>query len=153
VARWAQVAADLAATGREVVVTGTPDEAPLCAAVAATHPRVVDAAGAHSIAELSRLVGSAALLLSGDTGVAHLATAHGTPSVLLFGPVSPAHWGPRIDPDRHRVLWHPRAGDPPGDPHGATLDVRLARTEVPEVLVAARDLLARRAPAEAARPA
>jgi ADP-heptose:LPS heptosyltransferase len=43
--------------------------------------------------------------------VAHLATALGTPSLVLFGPTSPARWGP---PDRaiHRVLWAGRTGDP-----------------------------------------
>ena len=152
-ARWAQVAAHLAVIGCEVVVTGTAAEGSLCAAVADADPRVVDAAGAHDLGGLSRLVGSAALLLSGDTGVAHLATALGTPSVLLFGPVSPALWGPRIDADLHRVLWHALAGDPPGDAHGSALDPRLARTEVPEVLDAARRLLARRTTADAARPA
>ena len=64
-----------------------------------------------------------ASLLSGDTGVAHLATAFGTPSVTLFGPVSPALWGPRVDPHLHRVLWRPAGRDRrPGDPHGDDVD-------------------------------
>jgi ADP-heptose:LPS heptosyltransferase len=46
--------------------------------------------------------------------VAHLASAFGTPSVLLFGPTPPAEWGPPRDP-RHRVLWAGRTGDPHGD--------------------------------------
>ena len=33
-------------------------------------------------------------MVSGDTGIAHLASAYGTPSVVLFGPVDPAQWGP-----------------------------------------------------------
>jgi hypothetical protein len=55
--------------------------------------------------------------------------------------VPPVEWGPRIDVDRHTVLWHPVPGDPPGDPHAHEVDVRLLRIEVAEVLGAAADLL------------
>ena len=136
--RWAEVAASLAAAGRRVVVTGTAGEAGLCAQVAAENPAVQDLCGRVDLAELGRLVGTAALVLSGDTGVSHVATAFATPSVTLFGPVSPALWGPRVDPHLHRALWH---GAPdelrPGDPHGIRLDERLAAIGVEEVLAAA----------------
>ena len=64
-----------------------------------------------SLSVLSRMrgpvdPGDAAVVVSGDTGIAHLATGYGTPSVLLFGPTPPAWWGPLVDLDRHRVLWH-----------------------------------------------
>ena len=42
--------------------------------------------------ELTAVVAAAARVVCGDTGVAHLATALGTPSVVLFGPTSPARW-------------------------------------------------------------
>jgi ADP-heptose:LPS heptosyltransferase len=135
--RWAAVAAGLAGRGCEVVVTGVPAEADLCARVAAAHPGVRDACGASSLAQLADLVASAELVLCGDTGIAHVATAFGTPSVLLFGPVSPDHWGPRIDAERHTVLWHPHEGDPAGDPHADETDVRLRRVQVDDVLAAA----------------
>lgn len=135
--RWTAVAAHLAAQGLEVVVTGVPAEAGLAAHVSAAHPTVRDACGSLTLQELADLVASAALVLCGDTGIAHLATAFGTPSVLLFGPVSPTEWGPCIDPHRHTVLWHPHDDDPSGDPHGTDLDVRLARIGVAEVVTAA----------------
>ncbi|MDU0315376.1 glycosyltransferase family 9 protein [Phycicoccus sp. M110.8] len=141
--RWAEVAAALAEDGHPVVVTGSPAEAALCARVAA-HAGVEDCSGVDDLPGLFRRVATAALVLSGDTGPAHLATASATPSVVLCGPVDPAHWGPRIDGHLHRVLWHPRPGDPAGDPHADDLDPRLARTTVPEVLEAARTLLAAR---------
>ena len=85
-------------------------------------PRRRTACGLDDLTGLGRLVGTARLLLSGDTGVAHLATAFRTPSVTLFGPVSPALWGPRVDPALHRVLWRggPTADEPGAPGPGAT---------------------------------
>jgi ADP-heptose:LPS heptosyltransferase len=68
----------------------------------------------------------------GDTGIAHLATALATPSVVLFGPVPPSQWGPPASP-RHRVLWHPGDGRP-GDPHAVRPEPRLLRITTNEVL-------------------
>lgn len=139
--RWAAVAGALAEQGHDVVVTGSRAEASRCATVARP-ASVEDRSGRESFAALARTVGTARLVLSGDTGVAHLATAFATPSVTLFGPVSPALWGPRIDPHLHRVLWHGSPGDlHPGDPHGEALDERLATIGVDDVLEAAAGLL------------
>jgi len=132
VERWRALAGHLLRRGRKVVVTGSASEKALCAAVA-DDPAVRDTAGTLDLPALADLVGSASLVVCGDTGVAHLATATGTPSVLLFGPVDPRHWGPVVDLDRHLVLWHPREGDPPGDPHAATVDPRLDRLQVDDV--------------------
>lgn len=139
VERWAELASELLARGRRVVVTGTAAEQGLCATVAQSGGE--NRCGADDLASLSTLVASAALLVCGDTGVAHLATAHGTPSVLLFGPVAPVLWGPRVDLHLHRVLWSSRATDPTGDPHGDAPDLRLLRTTVDQVLGAADELL------------
>jgi ADP-heptose:LPS heptosyltransferase len=70
------------------------------------------------------VIGAAGRVVCGDTGVAHLATALAVPSVVLFGPTSPAHWGPPPSP-RHRVLWAGRTGDPHGNrPHDGLLDIQ-----------------------------
>ncbi len=142
--RWGEVAATLVAEGRRVLVTGTAAEADLCAQVAASAAGVEDHCGRHDLPELGHLVGTASVLLSGDTGVAHVATAFGTPSVTLFGPVAPAIWGPRIDLHLHRPLWH-GTGLRPGDAHGTEPDERLLAIEVPEVVDAAHEALEARA--------
>ena len=54
-------------------------------------------AGRTDLGALCDLVARAGLVVSGDTGIAHLASAYGTPSVVLFGPVDPAQWGPPAD--------------------------------------------------------
>lgn len=137
--RWAAVAGALAAGGRPVVVTGGPDEAALTAAVVrgAGPAPVVDLAGGLTLPALVTLVAGAALVLSADTGVAHLATAAGTPSVVLFGPVPPSRWGPRRDTERHVVLWRGRQPGAAARPDGG-----LGLVEPAEVLAAAARLLA-----------
>ena len=147
--RWAAVAARLVDRGVDVVVTGGPAEVGLAAEVVAGLPpaRARSLAGTLDLPGLARTVAAARLLVCGDTGVAHVGTAVGTPSVLLFGPTPPQWWGPAVDADRHTVLWH---GDParPGDPHGDAVDPALAAITAEEVLAAAERLLgAVRAPA------
>jgi len=68
-------------------------------------------------------------VLSGDTGVAHLAVALGTPSLALFGPTDPAHWGPPPGRPEHRVLWAGRSGDP----HAGRPDPGLLEIEAEQV--------------------
>ncbi|WP_051772122.1 glycosyltransferase family 9 protein [Saccharothrix sp. NRRL B-16314] len=123
--RFAAVVREL---GPDVVVTGSPDEAPLVRAVARGRERMGDLAG------LLDLVAGARLVICGDTGVSHVATAYRTPSVVLFGPVSPAEWGPRSGP--HRALWHGTTGDTFAD----RPDPGLLEITVDEVLDAARSM-------------
>jgi ADP-heptose:LPS heptosyltransferase len=136
VERWRAVVQNLLGTGADVVLTGGPDERSLCARLGAGLPQVRDTSGRLGLSELARLVAGARLLLCADTGVAHLATAFGTPSVVLFGPTPPALWGPAIDQDRHLVLWPAQTGERPGDPHRDGLDPTLARITVDQVLAA-----------------
>ena len=98
-------------------------------------------AGTLDLPALTTVIGGSALLVSGDTGVAHLATALSTPSVLLFGPTAPQYWGPAIDSTRHTVLWHGSV-DEPGNPHGDVIDPALASITASEVIEAVSDLLA-----------
>lgn len=136
--RFAAVAAATEAAGRRVVVSAGPGEAPLAADVArrAGLPAGRVVAGAD-LPGLLTLVASAAAVVSGDTGVAHVATAVGTPSVVLCGPVPPSEWGPPPDRPRHRALWAGRRGDP----HGTAVDPGLLELRPPDVLAALGDVL------------
>ncbi|MCK7624365.1 glycosyltransferase family 9 protein [Streptomyces sp. RS10V-4] len=139
--RFAAVARALHRAGHRVVVTAGAGEGPLARWVAARAdlPPAAVLGGAADVpfAELAALVAQARAVLVGDTGLAHLATAFGTPSVVLFGPVAPRLWGPPAA-ERHRVLWHPDGDDRPrpGDAHGDRPDARLLRITVAEVLAA-----------------
>lgn len=114
VERFAATARLLAGAGEQVVVTGSAAERERALAVARAGglPEESVLAGRTTLEELASVVAHARVVACGDTGVAHLATAYGTPSVVLFGPVSPAHWGPPPDRPRHRALWR--------GPHGLT---------------------------------
>ncbi|WP_422774375.1 glycosyltransferase family 9 protein [Plantactinospora sp. WMMC1484] len=113
--RFAALAGELSRAGHRVVVTGSPAERGLAERVsrgAGLAPTAV-LAGRLTLAELAAVVGHARLVLSTDTGVAHLATAYRTPSVVLFGPVRPQLWGPPPDRPWHRALHRPAGA--PGD--------------------------------------
>jgi ADP-heptose:LPS heptosyltransferase len=114
--RWAAVATAEIAAGREVFLTGSAAERDLCEEVArAAHlPPGRILAGRTDLQELAALVGAAGALACGDTGVAHLASALGTPSVILFGPTSPRRWGPPPHAI-HRPIWAGQEGDSPAD--------------------------------------
>ncbi|BCL16833.1 glycosyltransferase family 9 protein [Micromonospora sagamiensis] len=145
-ARFAAVARHLARTGHRVVVTGSPTERAVAEQVArrAGLPPTAVLAGRTGLTDLAALVAHARLVVSGDTGVAHLATGYGTPSVVLFGPVPPTRWGPPPDRPRHRVLWAGTGSDPRWDgvgmhPTMAVLSVDQVLAEVDEAERAVRD--------------
>ena len=144
--RFAAVARHLADRGYDVRITGGPAEVTPARTVAELAGLGEEAvlAGRTSSLELAAVIAAARVVVSGDTGVAHLASAYRRPSVVLFGPVSPALWGPPPRRGRggplHAVLWH---GDGTGDPWGTELDPALARITVDEVTAALDDLLAR----------
>jgi ADP-heptose:LPS heptosyltransferase len=157
--RFAAVAAAEAAAGRTVLVTAGPGEERLAATVVrlatarATNGRGrseppgpvaagVAAAGPTTLRGLAALVASAGRMVCGDTGVAHLATALGTPSVVLFGPTPPSRWGPPPGRPIHAVLWSGATGDP----HADHPDPGLLRITVADVTAALAGLPARPVP-------
>ncbi|GIJ47053.1 hypothetical protein Val02_39390 [Virgisporangium aliadipatigenens] len=112
VERFAAVARALSDDGHRVLLTGGPDERERAFAVALGAGLPPDAvlAGRTDVGQLAALVRRAALVVCGDTGVAHLATAYRAPSVVLFGPMDPARWGPPPERPWHRTLWHGPGG-------------------------------------------
>lgn len=93
----------LAAEEVTAVLLGAPSDAATAAAVAAAAP-VVSLVGRDRPALLPAVLAEVDVLVSGDTGVAHLAAALGTPVVTLFGPTDPRLTAPR---GRAAVVTHP----------------------------------------------
>jgi ADP-heptose:LPS heptosyltransferase len=153
--RFAAVARHLGEAGHRVVITGSASERDLRVRVARRAGLPASALPFTGLGELAALVAHARLVISGDTGIGHLATAYATPSVTLFGPMSPARWGP---PDRpyHRAIWHGTQSEP-GDRPGPGVHPALLAVGEHEVLEAAAEVTGvaavRSAPPGIARPA
>jgi ADP-heptose:LPS heptosyltransferase len=135
--RWVDVARSERDAGNTIVITGAAGEVDRAHALAqaADVPAGCVFAGRTNLLELAESVGVAARVVCGDTGIAHLATAFRRPSVVLFGPTPPSHWGPPARP-MHRVLWAGRRGNP----HADRVDAGLLSISVSDVLDALRTL-------------
>jgi ADP-heptose:LPS heptosyltransferase len=133
--RWAIVADAQRRAGRRVVLTGAMADRPdgLVIARWAGLPEEDVLAGRTTLPELMALIAAAGRLVSGDTGAAHLATAFGTPSVVLFGPVGPDRWGPPADDPRHVALWGGEESDPFDDRPAPSLLALQAEDVLPAI--------------------
>lgn len=101
---FSQVAEGLIQRGYTVAVTGSAAEQELTRRVSEAAPGSLDFGGKTGLSTLIALVARASILVSNDTGPAHLAYASKTPSVTLFGPSTDVErWGPLFS-DRHAVL-------------------------------------------------
>jgi len=86
VERWTALATALAAAGRQVLLLGGPEDVTAATAVANAVPGALNAAGQFGLQGTGALLRRSRALVSGDTGVMHMATGVGTPVVALFGP-------------------------------------------------------------------
>lgn len=86
-ARWAKLAAHLAAEGLEPLWSAGRGEGPI---VRACDPdaRYPSTSEALTLPQLWHVLANASLLVSPDTGIAHLGRVVGTPTVAIFGPGS-----------------------------------------------------------------
>ncbi len=98
------------AFGVSIAITGGPDDQQLAQAVATNmrQPSWVWA-GRQSLRQLAACAQQAALFVSNDTGVLHLAAAVGGKVLGLYGPTSPALTGPLGPADRVHVVSRPDA--------------------------------------------
>ena len=86
-----------------VLVVGGPDDAALADEIVdRSRTRPISLAGSTTLLQLGAVLKRCSLLVSGDTGPLHMATAVNTPVIALFGAADPARTGP-IGPG-HRVI-------------------------------------------------
>ncbi|HEY0847307.1 MAG TPA: lipopolysaccharide heptosyltransferase II [Noviherbaspirillum sp.] len=148
---WAQASRQLAATLRcPLVFTGSADEAPLVEEIRASVPGSHSLAGRLDLGQLAALIARASVLISNNTGPAHLAAAVGTPVVDLYALTNPQHAPWQV---ASRVLFRDvpcrycyKSACPQG--HHACL----AGVPPEEVAAAARELLERRSTMQPAPP-
>ncbi len=137
VERFAEVARVLASSGHQVLFTGSGKERPRALAVAdaAGLPENAVRAGEFPLDRFAGLVAGASLVISADTGAAHLASAYTRPSVVLFGPAPASEWGP--PPGPHTVLTDESVRL--GETFSPSPDPALLAVTVEQVLAAAAD--------------
>jgi len=100
---FAELAARLAAQGRQVWVFGSAKERALGEAIAAGRPDVHNLCGQTSLADVIDLLALAEAAVSNDSGLMHIAAAVGTPLVAIFGSSSP-RMTPPLAQDA-RIIW------------------------------------------------
>lgn len=91
---FARVAESLSARGMQVVAIATPDQAPVLDALQAECTARIHAFTDFSLPEVTALSARASIFVGNDSGIAHIAAAVRTPSVVIFGSSNVAHWRP-----------------------------------------------------------
>ncbi|WP_368639399.1 glycosyltransferase family 9 protein [Castellaniella ginsengisoli] len=105
-ALYARALSMLHECGLKIVLTGTADERALTAAIrmqCEVRSHIVDLAGRLGLGELACLIEDARLLITNNTGPAHIAAAVGTPLVDLYALTNPQHSPWQVP---HRLLYH-----------------------------------------------
>lgn len=102
-ARVAEFCRLVDAEGGRVVLLGAPADAAAADGVRRAAP-AASLAGRDTPALMPAILAELSALVSGDTGVGHLAAALGVPTVTLFGPTDPVRTAPR---GRASALTHP----------------------------------------------
>jgi ADP-heptose:LPS heptosyltransferase len=102
--KFAHAADYLAEKGYTIVITGTASEKETTTLVtdAMSYPSI-NLAGITNLGTLTLLIRNAAMLLSNDTGVSHIASATKTPSVIVFLASDPKRWAP-LNKERHHIV-------------------------------------------------
>ena len=97
-ARWKELAALITEkTGARIVTIGDKFERKAARSVIRSGARTRDLTGRTSLAELAAVISRCEVLVSGDSGPLHLATALGKRVVGLYGPTDPVLSGPLAD--------------------------------------------------------
>ena len=91
---YAGLARGLVGRGLTPVLLGSAQDQPVGAAIAAFAPGAVDLCGQTRLEDAIDLLGAAAVAVSNDSGLMHVAAAVGAPVVALFGSTSPDNTPP-----------------------------------------------------------
>jgi heptosyltransferase II len=84
---WVDLVRRITPTGADVALLGGPDDTELARRISdLAGASVGSVAGILGLQETGAVIRRAEVLISGDTGVMHMATGVGTPVVALFGP-------------------------------------------------------------------
>ena len=91
---FGRVIAELAVAGLPTIVITGPKETALVDALQRMSAASIAAFTNLTLPEVTALLSQARLFVGNDSGIAHIAAAVETPSVVIFGSSNRAHWGP-----------------------------------------------------------
>jgi heptosyltransferase-2 len=104
VENFAKLCDELAKRNVRVVITGSPEDAPLAEElISQTRNKPINAVGRTSITELIALVKRCHVFISSDSAPMHVASAVDVPLLAIFGPTDPKRH--LVAPSRHQVFW------------------------------------------------
>jgi heptosyltransferase-2 len=147
--RYQALGGEAARSGAKILLLGGPTDAPILDALGRSlGSAALGDTRQLSIAGLVAAIDACDLVVSNDSGPAHIAAALGRPVVVLFGPTSPSRWAP---PGRKvRVVSRELVCSPCSNHGGSVCPIGthacLEGLEVRDVLMAARGLLAQARP-------
>jgi heptosyltransferase-2 len=95
---FAGVARGLAEMGFAPVLIGSKGERALNGSICDEAPGTTDFTGQTSLADAVALIRRAAVVVTNDSGLMHVAAALGRPTVSIFGPTNPVQVGPYGQP-------------------------------------------------------
>jgi heptosyltransferase-1 len=87
--RWVALADALTAQGLTPVLLGGPGDTEAAARIAAQAPQLVNLVGKLKLDQSAAAIAAARLLVGVDTGLTHIGSACGVPTVALFGSTRP----------------------------------------------------------------
>jgi len=92
--------------GASIFLLGGPSDRDVCREIEGNlEGRVVNVTGKLSLVESGGLLAQMDLLVANDSGPVHMATAAGTPTLVVFGPTDPKRTGPYGT--EHRIVTTP----------------------------------------------
>jgi len=94
---WLETIGYLKKQGLKIIFSGGPDENEIkyIESIRNLSPEnTQNIAGKVSLADLSLIISKSKLFIGPDTGITHLASATGTPTIAIFGPTNPIKWAP-----------------------------------------------------------
>ncbi|GFO55619.1 heptosyltransferase [Geomonas sp. Red276] len=141
--RFRRVADHLSLRGLSIVVVGGEEDAEEGAYIVKWCGGT-NLAGKTTLAETAAVIARSLLLVSGDSGVLHLAVGLGIPTVSLFGPGIEEKWGPQGEFDlilNKRLTCSPctRFGTTPSCPEKARCLTDIAPNEVVDAVMKVLD--------------
>lgn len=101
---FAEIAEHLTQKGLKIVAVGTKKERKVLDKLKAMSSVSVETFDNLSLPQITNLVSKAKIFVGNDSGIAHIAAAVETPSVVVFGSSNRSHWSPWTDAP-HEVVY------------------------------------------------